>query len=221
MRERQCLVGLLLAVALLWGCQQAPRAAARGTDGVNSPGHFYVGLPTAEEQQAVKSFVLSLTPEQVRKANAYTKSNPEGLPRFERGQGLPYAELTDQQKEAVGVLWAKAEQRLNDLAARSDTPVPAPGSLEQVEIFNVGYHLIPEETKDHTLLSFLCASFPTAVIMDTTLPGVIQLTPGLEAEGLDLSDFNCVVTQDIERLSPEARARFEAAMAEAIPAETE
>jgi len=225
MRERGYLAAvLLLAVSLIWGCQGPPPPAARRTGSGDSPAHFYVGLPSPEEQQAVKALVLSLTPEQVRKANAWTKSSPEGLPRFDQGKGLPYAELTQQQKEAVEVLWARVEQRAHSFLERKphlrEMPGLVPGPVEQAEIFNVGYYLIPEETKEHTLLSFLCASFPTAVPMETTLSGVIELTPGLEAEGLDVSKY-CVITREPERLRPEARARFEKAVQEGMAGKTE
>jgi len=223
-QRKHPVIVLLLTVSLFWGCQFSPRPAARAaTDGVDVPGHFYVGLPTAEEQQAVKTFVLSLTPEQVRKANAYTKSSPEGLYRWDRGKGLPYAELTDQQKQAVEVLWAREEERLNDLVARKShlREKLVPGPLEQVEVFNVGYYLIPEETREHTLLSFLCTSFPVATRMETTLPGVIELTPALEAEGLDLREWNRVISRDLERMPPEFRAKVEMAEQEAPPANTD
>lgn len=227
MREREYLaVVLLLTVSLIWGCQGPPPPAGRGTGSSDGPGHFYAGLPSAAEQQAVKALVLSLTPEQVRKANAWTKSSPEGVFRFDRGKGLPYAELTEQQKEAVEALWARVEQRAHSFLERKphlrDMPGLVPGPVEQAEIFNVGYYLIPEETKEHTLLSFLCTSFPTAVPMETTLPGVIELTPALEAEGLDLREWNyCVITRDPERIRPEARARFEKAVQEAMAGKTE
>ena len=207
------LLSAVIAVCVV-GCSGRPTALVSRSAATGNAG-FYVGVETAPEREAVKAFVLSLTPEQVRKANAYTKANPEHVCRTDTNQGLPCADLTEEQKQALAILASAFEQRLGQFAEahpehaeRHATLVP----LDQSEIFNVGYYYIPEETKDHTLLGFEFRRRPLGTQFETTLPGVLDLPAALSEEGLNLGEWGCRISTQIP---PEMESRIRAAEEEA------
>jgi len=78
---------------------------------------------------SLTDFVRSLTAEQIRKANA---------------AGLPFAELTAEQQQAVSAMWEHTRQFYDEIRAKSGkADIPTPGPVGQVKVALVGYSEMP------------------------------------------------------------------------------
>jgi len=165
----------------------------------------------------VQSLVLSLTEEQIKKANQVYLADPTTRgTRGGPGQGLPYSGLSSAQQRTIQRLWQIWDE---GRAAHPDPPeiaarLRAPGPIESTEILNVGYCLVPEERKDQTMLRFTAHRSTVATDFDTILPRVVELPPALSRLGIDFGKTGAVkvwlkappdVEEDMARAEEEAK----------------
>jgi len=96
-----------------------------GCSGKAPPARQPVEQPRMAATFSLPDFVSSLTPDQIRKANA---------------AGLPFSELTLEQQRAVSAMWEQAGKSRKEMAAQAGTrDLPAAGPAEEVRIVMAGY----------------------------------------------------------------------------------
>jgi len=187
-----CMRAVLCLVVALVGCSGQSQKVAKSSGDV---GRVYADWQV-EQQSLVKELVMSLSAEQIRKANRLLRERPFGANLTGgRGKGLPYSDLTAEQQAKLRRIWEIHEEASAPFAARARAarverglaPAPAAGPIETAEIFNVGWLRFPEETKANTLLHFTSQRFPLGTMFVAEVAGRLELTPALLAEG---NDFN-------------------------------
>ena len=186
---------LVLVIGIVvGGCSSAPKMAPVGhapSPPGQSPraGGEQIALAT-EHDALVYELIASLSPEQVRRANLHHRLHPEyGGTHCKRGEGLGWQELNQKQQEILRRLWEMTSEQMGRMRAQwtGTGPGPSePGTMENTELFGVGYGIMERRDGVHTTLHVASQRYPVATSLEVHLPGTPALPAAVQQEGIDL-----------------------------------